>query len=89
MNHSAWRGSLVNRFAGDSLMAALDAGEQQRKKQLDTGSVLTATGTSTRAAARSFDETGTNAGFGQDTRMAPKYFDEFARALQRFNYDFG
>lgn len=77
------------RFAGDNLMAALDAAEQQRQKDLDTGPVLMAAGTSNRAAARSFDETGANAGFGQDTRMAPKYFGEFAGALQNFNANFG
>jgi hypothetical protein len=83
---------LAIRFAGDSLRAALNAGEQQREKMSDTGPTLTAEGVANRGAAKAFDQTGANmGGFAQDANdpAARKYFEQFANGLMNFNTSFG
>ena len=80
------------RFAGDNLIAALDARELQREKMSDTGRTLTAEGVPHRGADKAFDRTGANiGGFAQEANdpAARKYFEQFANGLMNFNNSFG
>lgn len=70
------------RFAGDSLIAALDAGEQQREKMSDTGRTLLAEGVPHRSSSQEFERTGGAAEFTDAVRKHREYFRGWLGALE-------